>query len=212
MKKISRILLVIGCLFMLCSCEYSKEERQILNTYEELSALDYVEKYDFLNDETNVFKSIEYKDLLNKLEEDTFVLYVGGAWCPNCQAVVKFINESAKANNIEFVYNFDTRISSLKTKENDIRNCNNEAQLNLYRKLIESLEYTNPSGTTTEGTDVQRLAVPAIFVIKDGNVLGSLVREYFYDEENDLLYVYGEEIDRKEEYMEELNSLFSLLK
>ena len=197
---------------MLCSCQYSKEERNILKEYEELSSADYVEKYDYLSDTNNVFKSIAYKDLMNKLKDDTFVLYVGGAWCPNCQAVVKFVNDAAKNNNIDTVYNFDTRISSLKTKENDIRNCNNDAQLNLYRKFIESLNYINPNGLTTEGTDVQRLAVPAIFVIKNGVVKGSLIREYFYDEEQDLLYVYGDTQNHKEEYIEELNSLFSLLK
>ena len=197
---------------MLCSCQYSKAERNILKEYEELSSADYVEKYDYLSDTNNVFKSIAYKDLMNKLKDDTFVLYVGGAWCPNCQAVVKFVNDAAKNNNIDTVYNFDTRISSLKTKENDIRNCNNDAQLNLYRKFIESLNYINPNGLTTEGTDVQRLAVPAIFVIKNGVVKGSLIREYFYDEEQDLLYVYDDTQNHKEEYIEELNSLFSLLK
>jgi thiol-disulfide isomerase/thioredoxin len=123
MKKISRILLVLGCLFMMSSCKYTKAERQILNQYEELTTSDYVDKYDFLEDTNNVFKSISLEDLIKKLEKDTFVLYVGGAWCPNCQAIVKFVNDVAKANNISTVYNFDTRISSLKTKE---RNSNIE--------------------------------------------------------------------------------------
>lgn len=198
---------------MMSSCKYTKEERQILNQYEELTTSDYVDKYDYLDDTDNVFKSISLEDLLDKLEKDSFVLYVGGAWCPNCQAIVKFVNEVAKANNISTVYNFDTRISSLKTKENDIRNCNNEAQENLYRLFIEAISYVNPNGTTTEGTDIPRLAVPAIIVVKDGKVLDTLVREYFYDEEKDILYVYGEEeTNLKEEYIEELKSLFSLLK
>lgn len=198
---------------MMSSCKYTKEERQILNQYEELTTSDYVDKYDYLDDTDNVFESISLEDLLDKLEKDSFVLYVGGAWCPNCQAIVKFVNEVAKANNISTVYNFDTRISSLKTKENDIRNCNNEAQENLYRLFIEAISYVNPNGTTTEGTDIPRLAVPAIIVVKDGKVLDTLVREYFYNEEKDILYVYGEEeTNLKEEYIEELKSLFSLLK
>lgn len=198
---------------MMSSCKYTKAERQILNQYEELTTSDYVDKYDYLDDTDNVFKSISLEDLLDKLEKDSFVLYVGGAWCPNCQAIVKFVNEVAKANNISTVYNFDTRISSLKTKENDIRNCNNEAQENLYRLFIEAISYVNPNGTTTEGTDIPRLAVPAIIVVKDGKVLDTLVREYFYNEEKDILYVYGEEeTNLKEEYIEELKSLFSLLK
>lgn len=198
---------------MMSSCKYTKEERQILNQYEELTTSDYVDKYDYLDDTDNVFKSISLEDLLDKLEKDSFALYVGGAWCPNCQAIVKFVNEIAKENKIDTVYNFDTRISSLKTKENDIRNCNNEAQENLYRLFIEAISYVNPNGTTTEGTDIPRLAVPAIIVVKDGKVLDTLVREYFYDEEKDILYVYGEEeTNLKEEYIEELKSLFSLLK
>ena len=165
---------------MMSSCKYTKAERQILNQYEELTTSDYVDKYDFLEDTNNVFKSISLEDLIKKLEKDTFVLYVGGAWCPNCQAIVKFVNEVAKANNISTVYNFDTRISSLKTKENDIRNCNNAAQESLYRTFIETIGYVNPSGAVTEGTDIARLAVPAVFAVKNGKIVDVLIKEYFY--------------------------------
>jgi thiol-disulfide isomerase/thioredoxin len=120
MKKIISLLFIIGCLFMMSSCNYTKEEKQILKEYEELSTSDFNDKYEYLKDENNVFVSIRYEDLMKRLDTDTFILYVGGAWCPNCQASVKFINEAAKELNIDKVYNFDTRISSLKTAEKDI--------------------------------------------------------------------------------------------
>lgn len=212
MKKISKILLIIGCLFMMSSCRYSKDEKQVLKEYEKLSTSDFNNKYEYLNDEENVFVSIRYEDLIEKLENDTFILYVGGAWCPNCQASAKFINEVAKTMEINEVYNFDTRISSLKTSEKDIRNCNNEAQTTLYRTLIEALEYINPNGTKTEGTDIDRLAVPAVFVIKDGKVLDVVVKEYLYDEEKDFLYINGDETNYKDEYLTLLKDLMSKIK
>lgn len=212
MRKIISLLIIIGCLFMMNSCNYnnySNEEKQVLKEYEKLSTSDFNDKYEYLKDEKNVFVSINYEDLIKKLDSDTFILYVGGAWCPNCQAAVKFINMAAKELNIDKVYNFDTRIASLKTSEKDIRNCNSEAQTNLYRILIEALEYVNPEGITTEGTDIPRLAVPAVFAVKDGKVVGVLVKEYFYDEEKDLLYIMGDETNYnyKEEFLDSLKEL-----
>lgn len=193
---------------MMSSCRYSNEEKQVLKEYEKLSTSDFNNKYEYLKDSGNVFVSIKYEDLIKKLESDTFILYIGGAWCPNCQAVVKFINETAKTLEINEVYNFDTRISSVKTGENDIRNCNNDAQTNLYRTLIEALGYVNPNGVTTEGTDIDRLAVPAIFVIKEGKVVDVIVKEYLYNEETDVLYINGDEKNYKDEYLALLKEAF----
>ena len=213
MRRIVSILIILGCLFMMSSCNYTKEEKQILKEYEELSTSDFNDKYEYLKDENNVFVSIRYEDLMKRLDTDTFILYVGGAWCPNCQASVKFINEAAKELNIDKVYNFDTRISSLKTAEKDIRNCNNAAQESLYRAFIETIGYVNPNGTMTEGTDIARLAVPAVIAIKEGKVVGVLVKEYFYNEEKDLLYIMGdEETNYKEEYLTSLKELMLLIK
>lgn len=201
---------------MMSSCKYSnysKEEKQILKEYEKLSTNDFNEKYEYLKDDKNVFVSISYEDLIKKLDSETFILYVGGAWCPNCQAVVKYINATAKELNIDQVYNFDTRISSVKTSEKDIRNCNDAAQESLYRAFIEALGYVNPDGITTENTDIARLAVPAVLAVKNGEIVDVLVKEYFYNEEKDLLYIMGdEETDYKEEYLASLKKLMLSIK
>ena len=188
-------------------------EKQILKEYEKLSTNDFNEKYEYLKDDKNVFVSISYEDLIKKLDSETFILYVGGAWCPNCQAVVKYINATAKELNIDQVYNFDTRISSVKTSEKDIRNCNDAAQESLYRAFIEALGYVNPDGITTENTDIARLAVPAVLAVKNGEIVDVLVKEYFYNEEKDLLYIMGdEETDYKEEYLASLKKLMLSIK
>ncbi len=212
MRKIISIWIIIGCLFMLGSCNYSKEEKQVLKEYEKLSTSDFNSKYEYLKDETNVFVSIRYEDLIEKLESETFILYVGGAWCPNCQAAVKFINLASKEMGINQVYNFDTRISSLKTSEKDIRNCNNAAQTDLYRTLINALGYTNPNGNTTEGTDIARLAVPAVFAVKGGQVVEVVEKEYLYDEDKDFLYINGDETNYKDEYLTLLKNLMLAIK
>ena len=146
MKKIISLLFIIGCLFMMSSCNYTKEEKQILKEYEELSTSDFNDKYEYLKDENNVFVSIRYEDLMKRLDTDTFILYVGGAWCPNCQASVKFINEAAKELNIDKVYNFDTRISSLKTAEKDIRNWPDYMLISTAERIMKRMEAKKKPG------------------------------------------------------------------
>ena len=67
MKKIISVLFIIGCLFMMSSCNYTKDEKQVLKEYEELSTSDFNDKYEYLKDENNVFVSIRYEDLIKKL-------------------------------------------------------------------------------------------------------------------------------------------------
>ena len=79
--------------------------------------------------------------------------------------------------------------------------------------FIDAIGYVNPDGSVTEGTDIARLAVPAVMAIKEGKVVGMLVKEYFYDEEKDLLYIMGdEETNYKEEYLASLEELMKSIK
>ena len=56
-------------------------------------------------DNVFVYKSID--EIINILEHGTGVVYLGFPECPWCQAYVKYLNETAKAANIEKIYYFN---------------------------------------------------------------------------------------------------------
>ena len=58
-----------------------------------------------INIETLTYRQLEW--LLE--QEGSYLIFLGGSWCPNTQAVVRIINDYAVANNVT-VYNFDTKL------------------------------------------------------------------------------------------------------
>ena len=109
-----RILMLFCFLLCFVGCNnMTNEEKVILDKYVELTSEDYINQYDYLIDNVKIV-SVDYQTVMNKMKKDSFILYVGGAWCPNCQAVTKFINDAAFETN-QIVYNFDTRIGVEKT-------------------------------------------------------------------------------------------------
>ena len=90
MKRISLICLM---LFLLFGCSsISKEEKDFLSLYDKPN---YALEYQYLENDQNI-ASIEYQSLMKKLKKDTFILYVGGSWCNNCQASLPFIQKIAQ--------------------------------------------------------------------------------------------------------------------
>lgn len=204
-----RILMLFCFLLCFVGCNnMTNEEKVILDKYVELTSEDYINQYDYLIDNVKIV-SVDYQTVMNKMKKDSFILYVGGAWCPNCQAVAKFINDAAIETN-QIVYNFDTRIGVEKTMESDIRNCFDKASYNLYKKFIEASSYVNPNQTVTENTDVYRMSVPTILVYQDGKLLDFISEEYFYD--GTILFKKEEfHLENKTDYSEEFyNSLLKL--
>lgn len=206
-KSILLIFLMTLCL-TLFSCKKGEVEME-LEKYKPLTTQMYNREYTYLNDENNVLHSTSYNELMSKLEgKDTFLLYIGGYWCPNCQAIIHFLNEEAKSND-KIIYNFDTRIASTKEPTDDIRNCNNEAQTKLYSDLINILDYQSES--FTPNTEIYRMSVPAIFAIKEGKVVSFISNEYLYDSLNDRLYLENDETNYKEVFIAEVKGLIDFL-
>ncbi|MFC3749442.1 S-layer homology domain-containing protein [Paenibacillus sp. GCM10012306] len=60
-----------------------------------------------------VYEHVTYHQLKEILSSDgNYAFLFGGSWCPNTQAVIKYINEQAKKNNIKKIYLWDTKLDS----------------------------------------------------------------------------------------------------
>lgn len=170
----------------------------------------FMQNYKYLDDSENVFESLTYGELLGILDrEGTYVLYFGGAWCPNCQAAVPFINEVAKKEKITKIYNFDTRLDH-KSAKLDIRKANDESQTLMWETIIRKLNFDSGNVVKvddipvlgSDGSTISTMPVPTVLVLKDGVMLGSLTREYIYDEMTE---------EDMNDYRNELKKLFDLI-
>ncbi|WP_438348519.1 S-layer homology domain-containing protein [Paenibacillus sp. FA6] len=60
-----------------------------------------------------VYEHVTYHQLKQILaSEGNYAILLGGSWCPNTQAVIKYIDEYAKKNNVDKIYFFDTKLDS----------------------------------------------------------------------------------------------------
>ena len=167
------------------------------------------ENYRDLKGKIHVFKSVTYEKVMKMLEKfKTGVIFMGGSWCENCQAVVNIINKTAKKNKIRSINYFDPRFMNIFQEEVDLRDCEDlESKLNYYY-LIEKIGYT--SENLVPDTFIPRIAVPAIIGIKNGTCVGIIEDEYLLDD--DVLHLKDSTEDKTEEYIKKLNELFQKVK
>ncbi|MDE5565858.1 MAG: hypothetical protein K2I77_02620, partial [Anaeroplasmataceae bacterium] len=70
--------------------------------------MNFTEEYALLNDKLNVFRSVNYEKMMKMIYKfKTGIIYIGGAWCKNCQAIIQLLNKTAKKNKIKTIYNYD---------------------------------------------------------------------------------------------------------
>ena len=167
------------------------------------------ENYRDLKGKIHVFKSVTYEKVMKMLEKfKTGVIFMGGSWCENCQAVVSIINKTAKKNKIRSINHFDPRFMNIFQEEVDLRDCEDlESKLNYYY-LIEKIGYT--SENLVPDTFIPRITVPAIIGIKNGTCVGIIEDEYLLDD--DVLHLKDSTEDKTEEYIKKLNELFQKVK
>lgn len=141
----------------------------------------------FAADDAIAFEVLTYKQFKWLLDQDgTYIILLGGSWCPNTQAVVKIINDYALANNVT-VYTFDTKLDGGYArrfwgygKDLHIRD-NNSEFASLYVDLVLDYfhnietEYTLESGNTIhyensdgETVTANKLQVPYLLVYTKG--------------------------------------------
>ena len=167
------------------------------------------ENYELLKGKTHVFKSVTYEKVMKMLEKfKTGIIFIGGSWCKNCQAVVDILNKTAKKNKIRSIYHFDPKFINIFKEEVDLRDCGDlETKLNYYY-LVEKLGYKND--TLVQDTFIPRISVPAIIGIKNGVCVGVVEEEYLLDD--DILHKENSTEDEKEQYIERLTNLFQKVK
>ena len=64
--------------------------------------MNYCEEYTKLKDENHIYKSISYDELRNLIDSfGTGLIYIGGPWCKNCQAIIDVVNSIGKKRGLE---------------------------------------------------------------------------------------------------------------
>lgn len=167
------------------------------------------ENYKLLKGKIHVFRSVKYDKVMKMLDKfKTGVIFIGGSWCKNCQAVVEIINKTAKKNKVRSIYHFDPKFINIFKEEVDMRDCGDlETKLNYYY-LIEKLGYNND--VLVQDTFIPRIAVPAVIGIKNGTCVGIVEDEYILD--GDVLHKENSDENMMEEYIEKLDALFKKVK
>lgn len=167
------------------------------------------ENYSLLKGKIHVFRSVKYDKVMKMFDKfKTGVIFIGGSWCKNCQAVIGIINKTAKKNKIRSVYHFDTKFIDIFNDEVDMRDCGDLETKLKYYGLIEKIGYKND--VLVQDTLIPRLPVPAIIGVKNGVCVGVVEDEYVLD--GDVLHSEGSDENKMDEYIEKLDSLFRKVK
>lgn len=210
MKKIIIILSLGLCMFGInCNKNNVDKEKEV-----------FASNYKYLDDVNHVFEKINYDEITSLINKDgKAIIYFGGSWCPNCQAVVSFINDIAKKMHIDTIYNFDTKID-FDGEVRDIRRCKNINDTDMWSKIINKIGYTSDKYVEIDGVKVKdslgnfipSMSVPTIVVINDGVIMSYVAREYFYNPDSLTLWdtktFDGEDVT--ESFKTELVSLFTI--
>lgn len=171
--------------------------------------MNFSDEYTFLKDKFNVFRKANYDKVMGMFQNfKTGIIFIGGGWCKNCQAVAPIVNATAKKNKVRTILHFDPHFINIFKEEVDLRDCGDlETKLNYYY-LIEKLSFT--SDTFVQDTLIPRLNVPAIIGIKNGICVGIIDDEYVLDTNG--LHKEDSDIDQTEEYTSKLTDLFQIVK
>ncbi len=171
--------------------------------------MNFSDEYTFLKDKFNVFRKANYDKVMGMFQNfKTGIIFIGGGWCKNCQAVAPIVNATAKKNKVRTILHFDPHFINIFKEEVDLRDCGDlETKLNYYY-LIEKLGFT--SDTFVQNTLIPRLNVPAIIGIKNGICVGIIDDEYVLDTNG--LHKEDSDIDQTEEYTNKLTDLFQIVK
>lgn len=121
-----------------------------------------------------VYEHVTYHQLKQILaSEGNYAILFGGSWCPNTQAVIKYIDTYAKKHNVDKIYFFDTKLDSgvtvaepsnnSGTKGNANPHNNNELQIrttnHTYAKLYVDLVTTYLTNIKTENNTAAKPSV-----------------------------------------------------
>lgn len=152
MKK--KIIIVIGVVLVIAlgvlGYLYLNKEK---NTNIDGKNKKFAEEYTSVTKD-NVFVYRSAEEIINILEHGTGVVYLGFPECPWCTAYVPYLNEVAKANDVDKVYYYNI----LNDRKDNTDN---------YKKMIDILkDYLK---FDEEGN--KRIYAPSVIAVKDGEIL-----------------------------------------
>lgn len=147
------------------------------NNSEISDAVKFSMEYDTV-DENNVFIYTDIDKIINVLENETGIVYLGFPECQWCKEYVVYLNEVAKSRNISTIYYYNIKEDRANNSENYLK------LVDILKEYLQKDENGNP-----------RIYVPAVIFVSNGNILGfddetsldtlghSSPSEYWTDEE-----------------------------
>lgn len=157
----------------------------------------YNADYEYLAGKDVVFENITYEEAVYLFQQEgNYLVFLGGPWCGNTNAVIDYINDAAKAAGVTTVYNLDLVLDGnagkdkglAKNKNAHIRESNSSsldgADYNyLYAELVtryltnlnDWVEYKKNSNSALIYTDadiaVPKVQVPFLFIYNKDNTV-----------------------------------------
>ncbi len=161
MKKLVAVILTFLLVLTGCSSvKVTKVEDDI-----KTDGIKFNEEYKEVSKD-NIYEYATYGNVIDVLEEETGIIYMGFPTCALCQEITPILNDVAKKKNIKSIlyYNFK-----------EIRSNNTEE----YKKLVDILnDYIK---TDEEGS--KRLTAPTIIFVNNGNIVGVYIGVISADQE-----------------------------
>ena len=133
--------------------------------------MDFVKEYKYLEDEANIFKSIDYDELMDLINNlGTGLVVMGGPWCEYTQAIMKELNDIGKKAGIDAIYNYDPRFIDIFKEVTDLRECKTLETKLKYYALVEKIHFKNEE--LVQDTLISKIDTPFIFCILYGECVG----------------------------------------
>lgn len=151
--------------------------------------MDFCNEYKHLNDPDNVYKEINYDELLNMLDNfGSGLVIIGGSFSDNMQAIIKETNDIAKREGVEEILIYNPRFINVFQEEEDLRDCLTLENKLKYYAIVEKTKFK--SNTLVRDTLISKIEVPTFFAIKNGTCVDYFTSKYIKDPyirlENDL--------------------------
>ncbi len=117
-------------------------------------AVKFSREYGTVN-EDNVFVYTDIDKIINVLEHETGIVYLGFPECQWCKEYVVYLNEVAKSRNISTIYYYNIKEDRANNSENYLK------LVNILKEYLQKDENGNP-----------RIYVPAVIFVSNGNITG----------------------------------------
>lgn len=161
--------------------------------------MDFCMEYLYLNDEKHVYKAIDLDELLELFDSSfTGLIFIGGHWCKNCQAIINHLNNIVKMCNIKNVYYFDVRVETELGIIEDLRNPTSLDFRLKFTKIIDKI-----------GVNLDELRVPFFIAVKGGSVEAYFSDELLYD--GSILHYPDSDIDQTEVFTQKIIRLIEII-